>query len=174
MCCVLYGCSTSSSVEYTGSVPNQPVEYTDIDDWANRAKVQAYKLNSSGDLTYDTNKAASISDETVANPNVYTTRETLTGKTWYNGKPIYRFVVYGNTVLSNDSGTFYTLPQAPSDVVSLQVFIKSGSIWYPLPWAQYNLNKVANVYVDGAKICLAFGSDWSGSRAVRVVIEYTK
>ena len=29
-------------------------------------------------------------------------------------------------------------------------------------------------YIDGAKICLAFASGWTGTRQVRVVIEYTK
>lgn len=63
VCCILYGCSTGSCVEYTGAVPNQPEEYADIDDWADRAKVQAYKLDTNGNLTYDAAKAATLPGE---------------------------------------------------------------------------------------------------------------
>ena len=104
----------------------------------------------------------------------YKTSEVDTGNKWYNGKRIYRFTIYGNTSLTNASGTFYTLPDTPADIVHIDAFFKSGSIWYPLPWAQYDANKAANIYIDGAKICLAFASGWSGTRQVRVVIEYTK
>lgn len=104
----------------------------------------------------------------------YKTSEVDTGNKWYDGKRIYRFTIHGNTALTNSSGTFYTLPVTPSDIVHIDAFFKSGSVWYPLPWAQYDINKAANIYIDGAKICLAFASGWTGTRAVRVVIEYTK
>lgn len=54
--CVLYGCSTGSCVEYTGLVPTEPEEYTDIDDWANRACIQMYYLDSNGNLAYNDGK----------------------------------------------------------------------------------------------------------------------
>ncbi len=104
----------------------------------------------------------------------YKTSEVDTGNKWYDDKRIYRFTIHGTTSLTNASGTFYTLPTTPSDIVHIDAFFKSGSIWYPLPWAQYDVNKAANIYIDGAKICLAFASGWTGTRQVRVVIEYTK
>lgn len=58
--CVLYGCYTGSCTEYTGRVPNEPEAYEDMDDWADRAQVQAYYLNSQGNLVYDANRAANI------------------------------------------------------------------------------------------------------------------
>lgn len=60
---ILYGCESGSCVEYTGTVPTQPEAYADIDDWANRAKVQAYYLDSQGNLAYDADRAASLPDE---------------------------------------------------------------------------------------------------------------
>lgn len=63
VCCILYGCTTGSCVEYTGLVPTQPEEYEDMDDWANRAQVQAYYLNAQGNLIYDAKKAASLPAE---------------------------------------------------------------------------------------------------------------
>lgn len=104
----------------------------------------------------------------------YKTSEVDTGNKWYDGKRIYRFTIHGNTALTNASGTFYTLATTPADIVHIDAFFKSGNIWYPLPWAQYDVNKAANIYIDGAKICLAFAGGWTGTRQVRVVIEYTK
>ncbi len=66
--CVLYGCSTGSCVEYNGLVPSQPEAYEDMDDWADRAKVQAYYLNAQGNLTYDAARAAALPDENEITP----------------------------------------------------------------------------------------------------------
>lgn len=63
VCCVLYGCTTGSCTEYTGLVPNEPETFEDIDDWANRAQIQAYKLNDLGNLVYDAERAATLCDE---------------------------------------------------------------------------------------------------------------
>ena len=68
VCCILYGCSTGSCVEYTGLVPTQPEEYVDMDDWANHAKTQAYYLNDQGNLTYDAAKAETIPEENSVTP----------------------------------------------------------------------------------------------------------
>lgn len=66
VCCILYGCTTGSCVEYTGLVPSEPVEYSDMDDWANNAQTQAYYLDDEGNLAYDAERAASLpsDDET--------------------------------------------------------------------------------------------------------------
>lgn len=61
--CILYGCTTGSCVEYSGLVPSQPEEYKDMDDWAERAKTQAYYLDTNGNLAYDAELAATIPNE---------------------------------------------------------------------------------------------------------------
>lgn len=61
--CILYGCYTGSCMEYTGRVPNEPEAYEDIDDWADRAKTQAYYLDHNGNLAYDANRAAALPEE---------------------------------------------------------------------------------------------------------------
>lgn len=68
VCCILYGCMTDSCVEYSGLVPNEPEEYEDMDDWADRAQTQAYYLNDQGNLTYDADKAASLPAEDEITP----------------------------------------------------------------------------------------------------------
>lgn len=73
--CILYGCESGSCVEYEGLVPSEPEEYADMDDWADNAKVQAYYLDSDGNLAYDQNKAEVLpaEDEVVLEP--YTTEQ---------------------------------------------------------------------------------------------------
>lgn len=61
--CILYGCYTGSCCEYSGLVPSEPEAYEDMDDWANRAQVQAYYLNDQGNLVYDAERAATIPAE---------------------------------------------------------------------------------------------------------------
>ena len=63
VCCILYGCYTGNCTAYTGLVPNEPEEYEDMDDWADRAKTQAYYLDSNGNLTYDARRAAKLCPE---------------------------------------------------------------------------------------------------------------
>lgn len=70
---ILYGCYTGQCIEYTGLVPNEPEQYADIDDWADRAKTQAYYLNSQGNLTYDAAKAESLCAEYEVIHKKYTT-----------------------------------------------------------------------------------------------------
>ena len=65
VCCILYGCITGSCFEYTGAIPSG---YSSYDDWADNAKVQAYYLNSNGNLTYDAAKAATLPDEDEITP----------------------------------------------------------------------------------------------------------
>ena len=58
--CVLYGCYTGHCSEYTGLVPTEPEAYEDIDDWADRAQTQAYKLDNNGNLIYDAERAEAL------------------------------------------------------------------------------------------------------------------
>ena len=68
VCCILYGCTSDSCVEYTGIVPTVPEMYADMDDWASRAKTQAYFLGANGNLIYDRTKASELPDENEITP----------------------------------------------------------------------------------------------------------
>lgn len=72
---VLFGCTTGSCVEYTGLVPTEPEEYADMDDWADRAQVQAYYLNEQGNLAYDAALAESLCPEDEVVLEKYTTEQ---------------------------------------------------------------------------------------------------
>lgn len=70
--CILYGCYTDSSIIYTGLVPNEPEEYEDMDDWAARARTEAYYLNNEGNLAYDAVRAEMLCAEDEIIPAKYT------------------------------------------------------------------------------------------------------
>lgn len=63
VCCILEGCYSGSCTGYEGLVPNEPEEYLDMDDWADRAQTRAYKLNEQGNLIYDAERAAILQAE---------------------------------------------------------------------------------------------------------------
>ena len=65
VCTVVFGCETGACSEYTGAVPE---DYSSYADWADNARVQAYYLNSSGNLTYDANRAAQLPEEDSIEP----------------------------------------------------------------------------------------------------------
>lgn len=70
---IFCGCYSGHCIEYTGLVPSEPEEYADMDDWADRAQVQAYYLNEKGNLTYDANRAAELCPEDEVVFNRYST-----------------------------------------------------------------------------------------------------
>ena len=67
---IFCGCYSGHCTEYTGLVPNEPEAYEDMYDWADRAQVQAYYLDSNGNLAYDPIRAANLpaEDECVITP----------------------------------------------------------------------------------------------------------
>ena len=69
---IFCGCYSGHCTEYTGLVPNEPEAYEDMYDWADRAQVQAYYLDSNGNLAYDANRAASLCPEDEVVPIRYT------------------------------------------------------------------------------------------------------
>lgn len=70
--CILCGCYTGSCCEYTGLVPNEPEEYADMEDWAERAQTQAYYLNAQGNLIYDAERAEHLPAEDSIELQSYT------------------------------------------------------------------------------------------------------
>lgn len=170
VCCILYGCESGSCVEYTGLVPTQPEEYKDIDDWADRAQTQAYKLNEEGNLTYDSGRAAELAARPECVPNEYRNTETLVDKLWINKKPIYRRILQGNAT----KGAATTIGEAIAGletVVNIQgmITMSDTGTQVPLTYAYNGEEVVVGVKSDGS---VYVNSYKAGS--VFVIIDYTK
>ena len=107
---------------------------------------------------------------------VYSAEEVDTGSVWIDGRPIYRAVIRGASVLAGAQDAFATLPSDPENVIDMRLFVNMNNVgWRPIPNTYYGtLNWSCNVYMDGATIYLGFGSSWTKHREVVVIVEYTK
>lgn len=171
--CILYGCHTDACIEYTGAVPTQPEKYKDIDDWADRAQINAYYLDDKGNLVYDASKV--IEEEPISIN--YCAGESLTPYCWMDGKPIYRYAWSGETSVTNGQAELVTVSFKPETVISLAgAFSSSDGSWYNLTHAYHansNWNVSAFLRSDG-KLIFSVGPSLTGTKKVNIVIEYTK
>lgn len=176
VCCVLYGCSTGSCTEYTGTVPTQPETYTNIDDWANRAQTNAYYLDDDGNLAYDSTKATTAASDKPLQD--YTTGERLTGALWIDNKPVYRYVWSGEATITNGQATLVTLPFTPETVISLTgaFYSENQDSWYSTTTTYHgNNNWNVSMFINSAnELKFSVGSSFTGTKKVNVIIEYTK
>ena len=185
--CILYGCYTGNCMEYSGLVPNEPEEYTDMDDWANRAQTQAYYLDDQGNLAYDAARAESLcpddedeGDNTEDSSSViYTTSEVDTGDKWIDGKPIYRQILQISGAnknaesLSIPLGNFYL-----GQLIRLDGGFFSGEDFFCFATA-HNSSVGANVYTriryatTAPELRIVCGSSRSIGSGY-AILEYTK
>lgn len=107
---------------------------------------------------------------------VYSANEVDTGNRWIDGRPIYRTVIRGASMLTNAQGAFATLPSEPENIIDMRLFVNAnGDGWRPIPNTYYgSLTWNCNIYMSGATIYLGFGSSWTRHREVVVIVEYTK
>lgn len=113
--------------------------------------------------------------EGAVGQTVYSTNEVDTGNRWIDGRPIYRTVIRGASMLTNAQGVFATLPSDPENITDMRLFVNFGDGWRPIPNTYYgSLTWNCNVYMSGATIYLGFGSSWTKHREVVVIVEYTK
>lgn len=112
----------------------------------------------------------------VMGQTAYSTNEVDTGNNWIDGRPIYRTVIRGASMLTNAQGAFATLPSEPENIIDMRLFVNvNREGWRPIPNTYYDsLGWSCNVYMNGATIYLGFGSSWTEHREVVVIVEYTK
>ena len=108
---------------------------------------------------------------------VYSTDEVDTGNKWIDGKTIYRACISTTTTIVGNQGIVGTLPSAVETPVSIRAFVQTsdGNTWRPVPNAYYGDTKwTVNLYINGASVYMGFGSYWTGTKAVIIIVEYTK
>lgn len=106
----------------------------------------------------------------------YSTSEIDTGKTWINGRAIYRKVISLGTIADSGSST-YSLGATPSVVITIQgmALNSGGSNWVTIPDAHTsNTSYQRRVYMSSSgTITVACGSN-GGISSGYLVVEYTK
>lgn len=110
----------------------------------------------------------------------YSTEETVTGKTWIDGKPIYRKVInFG--ALPNTSTK--TVAHNLSNAIFLRIYGVAyasnipNTYYYPLPYSTCSTVGVARnieLAVDGTNVEIVTGADRSSLDTTYVVLEYVK
>lgn len=83
-------CDNKTCTEYKGAIPDG---YDSLDDWVLNANIRAYKIDTSGNLAFDSAREAALQEEYAkkcyVDNQVYSTDELLIG-TWIDGKPLYQ------------------------------------------------------------------------------------
>ena len=104
-----------------------------------------------------------------AAPDVFSTSETITGKTWVDGKPIYRKVVeFGNLPNANSK----LIPHNVAGIASI-ILVRAFSGGAPIPGVGGTVAEYMTVWADTANIGIWCAGNKSASTAI-VVLEYTK
>lgn len=106
----------------------------------------------------------------------YSLNETNTGKTWIDGKPIYRKVLNCGALPNNSDKLINVNVSNINNVINLfGIGISTTGTCFPLPYVYNNLNaQIELVYLASSQqIRIATGQDRSGINGY-VTIEYTK
>ena len=174
VCCILYGCYSGSCKEYTGTVPTEPEEYSDIDDWADRAQTRAYYLDDKGNLAYDASRV--IEEEPICVD--YCEGESRTPRYWIDGKPIYRYVLIANATVKGAQEVVGKIPSSIDTMVYTHGvhYSPTQSNWRPMPCGYFGNNNwdVGYFVLTDGNITFQAGSSIGGSVKLVIVFEYTK
>lgn len=114
----------------------------------------------------------------IINAEVYSTSEIKTNKTWIDGKPIYRKVIFFTTTIS--ANNLFTLAHNISNLSYYKIteaVVKSNSgLSYTLPMVGYNnsLTDKMFCYMDATNIYFYSNGAWGSIWTKYVTIEYTK
>lgn len=131
-----------------------------------------------GVTNYPVMNEGAVYPPTNNNEEVYE-REELTGGTWIDGKPIYRYTWMGVSSRSGSQGGYGNIPGGnPETVIRLYGTFKrpSDNAWFAIPNIYYgSLNYAVNMRTneDGG-LTVGFGSAYDGTKSMILVVEYTK
>ena len=129
-------------------------------------------------ITQNKNDITSLNSRTtdVEKNKSYSTSETDTGKTWINGKKIYRKVVEIGNVSANTGTSKATGITNLETVISITGMCKyNDGAWITIPRGHGNASYGNNAYMNstGTTVTVECGSASSLKNAT-VIIEYTK
>lgn len=126
---------------------------------------------------YITVEYTKTTDTPITNNNTYSTDEVLTGKTWIDGKPIYRKVVdFGDITLTVNTDTKINHNISNIDTLIDGKLLKNQILMNNQSWV-YNDGSVDafRVYFDKIKIILNTSvSGWTSIAHYIGILEYTK
>lgn len=112
--------------------------------------------------------------EETNDPEIYSTAEVKTNKTWINGKPIYRKVINGITPSQESAEQNVAMADNIDEIIEWNFRINSSYGWELQNTMAEGNNAKVSVYLQPNKIY--YGTLDSGyyNRSFRLIVEYTK
>lgn len=110
----------------------------------------------------------------------YSTSEINTGKTWTDGKPIYRKVINGNLPTLQPSGGGVADGNVAHNISNFETctFISGDIIYQSVPYTLPVISSSGKITgirtVNSTNIVIRSSDSWGPGSKVRFVIEYTK
>ena len=121
-------------------------------------------------------------DNVVAQINTqrsYSTEEVNTGKTWIDGKPIYRKVLTA-TLQTNEEVLNLTVSHQLQSLVSVKGLLSKGNVDFVIPYCFIDGSYIFQIYTycQGSNLFViprsSDGTYFNAGCVVRMIVEYTK
>lgn len=148
-------------------------QFWDIDESTGRMGFGGDAPKSDDDFSYRFHEPVDL----AGGYKIYSVNEVDTGNVWIDGARIYRAVVVTTTDIVSSIGEVATLPSNILVPVSFRAFAKlpTDEAWRPVPDAYHgNSNYDVLVYFKDNKVSMGFGSAWTGTKDIIIIVEYTK
>lgn len=148
-------------------------QYWDIDESTGRMGFGGDAPKEDDDFFYRFHKPVDL----AGGYKIYSTQEVDTGNTWIDGTGIFRTVIQTTTDLVGAIGKVGELPSYIKYPVSFRAFAKypGDGAWRPVPDAYHGGNTWnVLVYFKDNEIYMGFGSSWTGTKDLIIIMEYTK
>lgn len=134
-----------------------------------------------GETTFDSAVTAAGGIEGVTN---YVSGEVLTGGTWIDGKPIYRYVHVMSRYSDKNTGDqplIFYLPSTPDALISIRGAVRTpgsnnGLDWHPVAYSYFNNRNWTLSYVThNNEVYLSYGPGYyQKTLYIITIVEYTK
>ena len=148
-------------------------QFWDIDESTGRMGFGGDAPKSDDDFSYRFHEPVDL----AGGYKIYSVNEVDTGNVWIDGARIYRTVVVTTTDIVSSIGEVATLPSNILVPVSFRAFAKlpTDEAWRPVPDTYHgNSNYDVLVYFKDNKVSMGFGSAWTGTKDIIIIVEYTK
>ena len=112
----------------------------------------------------------------ITNYGQYSLQETFTGKTWIDGKPIYRKVINCGALPNNTTkNVTHNISNLSNVIFANGISYSSGTgNYFPIPYSADTLQAQVKMWVTNTDVSLQTLSDRSNYTTTYIILEYTK
>ncbi|MGN1315536.1 MAG: hypothetical protein ACI4VW_00530 [Acutalibacteraceae bacterium] len=116
-----------------------------------------------------------ITDEQARKNMVYSLEESDTGKTWIDGKKIYRKIIdFGALPNSSEKRVAHGITNLDTVIELKGIAKNSAGLIFPLPYIGGDFAHRIQFYINGVYVVATPGTDRSEFTKTYITMEYTK